>query len=92
MYGIGWNEICGTEGLPPGHRGRREKSHPAEEDWLTAAGTSRADILEWRAEYVLEVPLPRGEQGGWKVTLGWLVDNDRNCLKVYEGNYNGEAR
>jgi hypothetical protein len=33
-------------------------------------------------------PFLRGEKGRWKVTLHWLVENDRNALKVYEGHYN----
>ena len=28
-----------------------------------------------------------GKGGGWKVTFDWLIENDRNWLKVLEGNY-----
>ena len=32
-----------------------------------------------------------GKAGGWKVSFDWLIDNDRNWLKVYEGTYRNTA-
>lgn len=29
-----------------------------------------------------------GEQGDWKCSFDWLIDNSTNWLKVYEGHYN----
>lgn len=29
---------------------------------------------------------------GWKCSFDWLFDNDKNILKVYEGNYDGKEK
>lgn len=29
---------------------------------------------------------------GWKCTFDWLIENDKNLLKVYEGNYDGNEK
>lgn len=83
-----WNHIPGTEGLPKiTERGSRNltlqkkirlrlQEHPDDEFWTRVLNSC------WKS------PFLRGEKGGWKVTLHWLVENDINALKVYEGHYN----
>lgn len=50
--------------------------------------------LDWWKKVFEEVeatPFLKGEnKNGWKATLDWLIDNDKNALKVYEGNYKEE--
>lgn len=31
-------------------------------------------------------------KNGWKCTFDWLIENDKNILKVYEGNYDGNEK
>ncbi len=88
-----WNEICASEGLPEvtpiGARNQtlrkkiqsRLREHPDIEFWGTVMNTC------WKS------PFLRGDgERGWKVTLRWLVENDHNALKVYEGHYNGKSQ
>ncbi len=37
-----------------------------------------------------ETPFCCGARG-WKVTFDWLLENDKNCLKVIEGNYDDQG-
>lgn len=80
----GWNEICAPVGLPKVRelsRSRkakirdRLKEHPDQEFW---------DVAMQR---VSESPLCLGEVSGWKANIDWLVKNDMNAVKAFEGNY-----
>jgi hypothetical protein len=32
------------------------------------------------------------KKGAWKATFDWLIKNDTNCLKVYEGNFDNKHK
>lgn len=52
------------------------------------------DIDEWRKmfEIIESTPFLKGEnKDKWKCTFDWLVENDRNYLKVLEGNYSKDS-
>lgn len=81
-----WNEICGSEGLPiiqlPMNGSRLEKAkrrlrqHPTLDFW------------ERVLNGIIVSPFCRGEnKQGWRLTFDWLLENDRNALKVAEGNF-----
>jgi hypothetical protein len=84
----GWNAVCASEGLPykthptPALRDkirRRLGEHPEEAFWQEVFNVvRRSDFLRGR--------LP-GKP--WKASLGWLVKNAENAVKVYEGEYGG---
>jgi hypothetical protein len=84
-----WNDICGTEGLPKiNSKGRinhtlrqqitrRLKEHPELAFWeVTLNKVYRSMFLS-------------GQRSDWKATLTWLVKNDSNAVKVYQGDYDG---
>jgi hypothetical protein len=84
-----WNKCLG-EKLPAirlplsGSRDRkvrlRLKEHPAEEFWTEVfTAIAASDFLMGRSG--------NGNGRAWRVTFDWLIDNDKNCLKVAEGNY-----
>ena len=48
------------------------------------------DLNEWKKCFQIcnDTPFLRGEnRNGWKASFDWLVENDKNYLKVLEGNY-----
>lgn len=82
-----WNDICTPHGLRavtlPLKGSRLEKAkvrlieHPTVSFW--------EDVLN-------KIPtskflLGRSGNGTWKATFDWLIQNDKNCLKVMEGQY-----
>jgi hypothetical protein len=54
----------------------RLKEHPTEQFWTEVfSAIAASDFL-------------MGRNGSdWRVSFDWLIDNDKNCLKVAEGNY-----
>lgn len=82
-----WNDICGSEGLPI----------------KTDKGRKNADFRKKVAQRIRENPEAEFWQvvlnESWKssfvrtfVTMDWLVDNARNAVKVYEGNYREDRK
>lgn len=54
----------------------RLREHPRREFWIQVCEKIRAS------------PFLRGERGNWSgATIGWLVKNDANCVKVFRGEY-----
>lgn len=52
------------------------------------------DLSWWREVFELikgSAFLKGNNPRNWKITFDWLVDNDKNVLKVYEGNYESGA-
>jgi hypothetical protein len=47
------------------------------------------DLEYWKKVFqgVSESPFLRGDNGTFKATLDWLIKNDTNSQKVYEGQY-----
>ncbi len=39
-------------------------------------------------ESIKKSPLLRGDTGDWKVYFDWIIENDKNYLKIIEGAYN----
>jgi hypothetical protein len=53
----------------------------------------QSDLEWWRKvfEKLESTPFLKGEnKNGWKASFDWLIENDKNVLKVYEGNYDKE--
>jgi hypothetical protein len=83
----GWNEICGDHGLPAVTRptsalrkkiAARLRQIPDHDFWETVFNKC------------VDTRFLRGEgPRGWQVTLSWLVANEENAIRVYEGNYDG---
>jgi len=49
-------------------------------------------ILQGIAESkFLRGEVPSEKHPGWKVTVDWLINNDKNYLKILEGNYKNKA-
>lgn len=88
-----WNEHCAPLGLPAVRElsaSRRKKAllrlgeHPRAEWWSAVFANIRAS------------PFLRGLKGGsngsahpgWRATFDWLIENDTNGVKVFEGKYN----
>lgn len=81
-----WNEICGSEGFPlielPMNGSRLKKAT------LRLREHPTVDFWERVLNGIIASPFCRGENDkGWRVTFDWLLDNDRNALKVAEGNF-----
>ena len=81
-----WNEICGSEGFPlielPMNGSRLKKAT------LRLREHPTVDFWERVLNGIVASPFCRGEnKQGWRVTFDWLLDNDRNALKVAEGNF-----
>ena len=62
---------------------------------LKARLASAADPAAWLESFRQAVrcgaatPFLRGDSGGWRMTLDWLISNDTNLQKVLEGQYGG---
>jgi hypothetical protein len=53
----------------------RLKKHPEKEWWLIVF--QKADGIYFTSK----------DGGNWRPSFDWLIENDKNALKVYEGNY-----
>lgn len=85
----GWNEICVPQGLPkvlelsPTRRTKtllRLKEHPLEEWWEIVINN------------IANSPFCRGLRPSkdgrrWKAHFDWLIENDTNAVKAFEGRY-----
>lgn len=64
---------------------------PSRKNKLTARLNADPEFLkhfEICIQKIKETPFLRGEsKGGWKASFDWLIENDKNYLKVLEGNY-----
>jgi hypothetical protein len=81
----GWNEVCAPAGLPKVEMlsaTRRQKAlcrlrdHPDDAFWNVAMARVRASPF-----------LTGKNERKWKANFDWLIDNDTNAVKVYEGRY-----
>lgn len=88
-----WNKVFGkklsavTLPLTPSRKQKirsRLKEHQDRDFWKAVFKNIRESSF-----------LNGGSDGSWVCTLDWLVANDKNCMKVFEGNYsnnkNGSA-
>jgi len=67
-----------------------QKLTNSRKDKLKTRWNEMPDIERWKLlfETVEEIPFLKGEnKDGWTATFDWLVVNDKNYLKVLEGNY-----
>ena len=56
----------------------RLREHPAEQFWTEVfTAIANSDFLMGR----------NGDGSDWRASFDWIVENDKNCLKVAEGNY-----
>jgi hypothetical protein len=81
-----WNEISPIPGLRPVEMTEeRRRKMLSRLKW-------KADRGFWRTvfEKVRDNPFLRGETKGWKATLDWLIKNNTNPMKVYEGQYDDQ--
>ena len=58
---------------------RRLKEHPQEDFWSAVfTAILKSDFLMGRNG---------NKNSGWRVSFDWLIENDKNCLKIAEGQY-----
>ena len=81
----GWNEICGTQGLPKVAKLTKDrkdqirlrlKDHPETEFWQKVLN---------------KIPdtnfLTGKNDQGWRADIDWLIKNEGNAVKILEGRY-----
>lgn len=91
----GWNDLCAPLGLPKVEiisATRRQKAmlriheHSDVEFWNRVFGHVRVSpFLLGRTNGNAR------DHKGWKASFDWLIENDTNCIKVYEGRYAKEV-
>jgi hypothetical protein len=87
----GWNDLCAPHGLAKiallsETRKRKAAARAREHD----------DIAFWNRVFARikssAFLLGRTNNGNghekWRASFDWLIENDTNCVKVYEGKYN----
>lgn len=92
----GWNEVVAPDGPPrvsvmPNSRLRkaklRIKEHSDHDFWQTVFNEIG------RSRFLLGLSPPRnGSEKPFRVTFDWLVANDVNPVRIYEGLYRGDKR
>ena len=89
-----WNEDCGPQGLAkvamlsPSRRQKanlRIREHPDPLFWSRVVGNV------CRSPFLLGRQNGNGDHKHWKANFDWLIDNDTNCVKVFEGRYAKES-
>ncbi|GAH46863.1 unnamed protein product [marine sediment metagenome] len=90
-----WNDraiILGLRRLRLIGKSRQEKLRNRWREWKAADPDGALAFLEDVMEEIKASGFLRGENDrNWKVTFDWLIENDRNAVKVAEGQYrNGE--
>lgn len=90
-----WNEVAARSGgllaqvkVLAGSRRRkclrRLAEHPADDFWNRVFGhLERSAFLRGMQDRADSNP-----HKNWRASFDWLVNNDSNCVRVYEGNYN----
>jgi len=87
----GWNHMCAIDGLPKVMEmtaSRRQKAlqrlkeHPSLAWWKQ----SMANIAN--SAFCRGMGQPKSGEKPWKASFDWLVHNDSNAVKAYEGRYN----
>lgn len=86
-----WNATCTS--FPKLHKlseSRKNKMRCRIEDM---GGVDKAlPLLQTVFEKVQSSPFLKGDnKRGWKANFDWLLENDKNWVKVYEGNYDQHA-
>jgi len=78
-----WNEIAPIPGMEPVELFEERKRK------IDARITFRDDLDYWRKIFlkVKGNPFLRGETGTWRATLDWIMKNNTNGKKIYEGHY-----
>ena len=89
----GWNEICAPAGMPKVQElsatrkrkaARRITEHPTQDWWKSALwNLARSPFARG-----LSKPKP-GAERAWRATFDWLIRDDTNPVKAFEGRYNG---
>jgi hypothetical protein len=85
-----WNRVCPEHGLP-----RKTKITQKLRDQIKRRLTHNPEPDFWIAviETIPTRPFLLGQnKDGWQATFDWLVKNDENAVKVYEGHYSNGAR
>jgi len=78
-----WNEIEPIPGMEPVELFDERKRK------IEARITFRDDLHYWRKIFVMVKgnPFLRGETGTWRATFDWIMKNNLNGKKIYEGQY-----
>ncbi len=81
-----WNAVCGAAGCPSVRTTTEARKAKMRTRW-------KQDGFQEGYPEVLSIIaktdfLRGGCKQGWKATFDWLIDNDKNWVKVLEGNYN----
>lgn len=91
----GWNEVCPPLGLPKVEMlsaTRRQKAlarlreHPQDDFWNKVMARMRGSPFLLGRSNGNSL-----DHKGWKANFDWLIENDTNAVKVYEGRYAKEA-
>lgn len=82
-----WNEIC--VGYPKLHSLSESRKNKMRNRITEMGGTEKAMPLlrEIFAKMQASNFLRGDNKRGWKASFDWLFENDKNWVKVYEGNY-----
>lgn len=86
----GWNTICATEGFS-----KCEKITVARRDKILLRIKESPEEKYWEDVFnkIIESPFLRGDNDRkWRANIDWIVENETNSMKVYEGRYEKEKR
>lgn len=84
-----WKSICVPVGLPVPRllsAQRRAKLRVRWGQWRQSGNP--LDVFRKTCQTISQTPFLCGENAtNWKATFDWVIQNDRNWLKILEGNY-----
>ena len=78
-----WNLFASTYKLSE----VRDISQSRRKKYQTRSQESSFDFLKILEKIKTSAHLKGDNQQGWKVTFDWILENDKNYLKILEGNY-----
>lgn len=82
-----WNEVC--TGYPKLHSLSESRKNKMRNRVAEMGGAEKALLLLREIFTKMQVSnfLKGDNRRGWKASFDWLFENDKNWVKVYEGNY-----
>lgn len=84
----GWNTICAVKGFP-----KVSKLTPDRKSKINTRLKTHTEVEFWNKVFnkIVQTPFLMGKNDRkWKPTFDWLMSNDENSTKIYEGNYDQE--
>ena len=73
---------------------RVRELNQSRKDKIKARFKEHTDLSWWGEVFKMAnyVSIPKKEGGEWRPTFDWLIENDRNSVKVIEGNYDNKPK